>query len=349
MVGLQNTRIYNQTTVLTSLELTHSVRPVDASGTFEEATRRPLIGHRIVITGLTGQVGGSLARQLACDNEVLGLARYGRAGSKEAASEMGVIPIVCDYTTGEFSDVPTDVDYVIHVAADVDPVSIDEGVRQNAEGTGLLFQHLRSAKAWFYTSTTGVYWDHDDDQYAYKETDRCGGSTRVTRRFHYGTSKFAGEAVARTLSRIHDVPLVIARLNWSYGNASHGGIPGIYIDAILSGSEIAVHPDWKFMGSPIHEDDIAASIGPFLDAATVGGTVINWAGDEAISNVELASYIGEIVGIEPKFVTSTEAAAYPRVTDNTRRREVYGPCTVDWRDGVRRLVEQRHSALKASS
>lgn len=305
-----------------------------------------LTGSRIAMTGLTGQVGGSLAEQFAPHNKVYGIARYSKPGSREAVEALGVIPVVCDYTTGDFSEVPADVDYVIHVAADVDPVSIDEGVRQNAEGTGLLLNHFHAARAWFYTSTTGVYWDHPDDRYAYKETDRCGGSTRVTARFHYGTSKFAGEAVARTMSRIHDVPLVIARLNWSYGKAGHGGLPGAYVDMILAGHPIDVHPDWEFTGSPIHEDDLAASIAPFLGAATVGGTVINWAGDEAISNVELARYIGELVGVEPKFTTSREARAYPRVTDNTRRREVYGACRVAWKDGIRRLIEQRHPTLE---
>jgi UDP-glucuronate 4-epimerase len=145
-----------------------------------------LTGQRILMTGMTGQVGGSLATQLAPENEVFGLARYTASGSRERVESMGVIPIVGDYTTGDFTGVPSDVDYVIHVAADCVPESIDEGIRQNAEGTGLLLNHCPKAKGWFYTSTTGVYWDHPDDQYAYRETDRCGGSTRVTRDFITG-------------------------------------------------------------------------------------------------------------------------------------------------------------------
>jgi len=304
-----------------------------------------LAGKRIAMTGVTGQVGGSIAALLAPGNEVFGLARFSRPGSEREVESYGVIPVRCDYTTGDFTGVPSDVDYVVHLAADVDPASIDEGIRQNAEGTGSLFQHFRSARAWFYTSTTGVYWDHPDARYAYKETDRCGGSTRLTTRFHYGTSKFAGEAVARTMSRVHDVPLVIARLNWSYGKAGTGGMPGAIVDMVVAGTPIPVHPDWEFMGSPIHEDDLTASVKPLLGAATVGGTIVNWAGDDAISNVELADYIGELVGIAPKYVSSTEARAYPRVTDNTRRKEIAGPCKVHWKDGVRWLVEERHPEI----
>lgn len=304
-----------------------------------------LTNKRIVLTGMTGQVGASLAAGLAPHNEVFGLARYSKPGSSEAVEALGVTPVPCDYTTGDFSGVPTDVDYVIHVAADTDPATLDIGIEQNAIGTGRLFHHLRSAKAWFYTSTTGVYWDHPDDQYAYKEGDRCGGSTRVTTRFHYGTTKFAGEAVAQTLSVIHDVPLVIARLNWSYGKAGYGGLPGAMVGAILAGQPIAVHRDWKNMGSPIHEDDLVRTLEPLLGAATVGGLVVNWAGDEAISTVDLAEFIGTTIGIDPKFETVTTASSYPRITDNTRRREICGPCAVPWREGVRRMIAERHPGV----
>jgi nucleoside-diphosphate-sugar epimerase len=266
----------------------------------------------------------------------------------DEVAAMGVTPIVCDYTTGEFGDVPTDIDYVIHVAADTDPETIEVGVEQNAIGTGLLFNNFPNAKGWWYTSTTGVYWDDPDPMYAYKETDRCGGSTRVTTRFHYGTSKFVGEGVARTLSVIHQVPLVIARLNWSYGKAGYGGLPGALVTMMLHGVPIDVHEDWPMMGSPIHEDDMVGTIGPFLDAATIGGNIVNWAGDEAISHVELAEYIGAQIGIEPVFKAVRTANAYPRVTDNTKRLEIYGPCKVDWKSGVRRMITERHPELTLS-
>lgn len=305
-----------------------------------------LAGRRIALTGVTGQVGGSLAAGLAGRNDVIGLARFTRPGSREEVAALGVTPVECDYTWGDFADVPDDVDVVVHVAADTNPGTLDIGIEQNAIGTGRLFHHFRSAQAWFYTSTTGVYWDHPDDQYAYKEGDRCGGSTRVTERFHYGTTKFAGEAVAQTMSVIHDVPLVMARLNWSYGRAGYGGLPGALVDMILNGIPIEVHRDWRLMGSPIHEDDLVASLGPLVAAAAVGGFVVNWAGDEAISHVELAEYIGSVIGVAPTFKEVTTSSVYPRITDNTRRRAVAGPCRVSWKDGVRRIIAERHPELE---
>jgi UDP-glucuronate 4-epimerase len=302
---------------------------------------------RVLMTGMTGQVGSSIATILAPHNQIFGLARYSKPGAKEMVEAMGVTPIVCDYTTGDFTGVPNDFDYVLHVAADTTPADIDSGLRQNAEGTGLLFNHLNKAKAWIYVSTTGVYWDHPDPWYRYKETDRLGGSTRITSRFAYGTSKFAGEAVSRTLSRIHNVPLTIPRLNWSYGSTSHGGLPVMLMTSLAAGQPIAVNPDWEMVGGPIHEDDLAAHIEGFFAGASVGGTITNWAGDDAVSVEQIIPWMAKEMGLDYSFVETREATAYPRATDNTRRVSLVGECTVKWQDGFRRVMRQRFPELLA--
>jgi nucleoside-diphosphate-sugar epimerase len=300
-----------------------------------------LTGARVLMTGITGQVGSSIASLLAPHNEILGLARFSKEGSKEAAAALGVTPIACDYTTGDFTGVPDDVEYVVHIAADVHPADMDTGIRQNAEGTGLLFHHTRRAKAWIQLSTTGVYWDHPDPWYRYKETDRLGGSTRITSRFPYGPTKMAGEAVARTMSRLHGVPLTIPRLNWSYGRGGNGGLPVSLMRRVATGAPVPIHPDWEFVGSPIHEDDLANHIEGFLDGATVGGTITNWAGDEAVSVEQLVPWIAKELGLPYSFTEMREVTAYPRATDNTRRISLVGECTVGWQEGFRRVLAER--------
>jgi nucleoside-diphosphate-sugar epimerase len=281
---------------------------------------------RLLITGLTGQLAGSIAAILAPHNEIYGLARYTRPGSREAVESLGITPVVCDYTTGDLSAVPDGIDYVFHAAADVYPADIETGIKQNAEGTGLLFNHLKGARAWIYVSTSGVYWDHPDPWYAYKETDRCGGSTRINTRFAYGTSKFAGEAVARSLSRIHGVPLTVARMNWSYGKA---------------GEPVPVNPAWEFVGCPIHEDDMAGHLESFFDGAAVGGTITNWGGDDAVSVEQLVPWVAGQLGVPYSFTEMTDIIAYPRNLDTARRTALTGPCRVTWQEGFRRIIEER--------
>jgi len=304
---------------------------------------------RLLMTGLTGQLGGSIAALLAPHNDVYGLARYSRPGSREAVEALGITPIVCDYTGGDFTGVPDDFDYVFHAAADVFPVDIETGLKQNAEGTGLLLNHLKRARAWIYVSTSGVYWDHPDPWYRYKETDRCGGSTRINTRFAYGTSKFAGEAVARTLSRIHGVPVTIARMNWSYGRASFGGMPVRIITRVAQGEPVAVNPDWEFVGCPIHEDDMAEHLEPFFEGATVGGTVTNWGGDDPVSVEQIAPWAAEQLGTSCSFTDMAEIIAYPRNLDTAKRISLTGPCRVKWPDGFRRIIEERFPGRLAAA
>ena len=307
-----------------------------------------LKGKRIAFTGLTGQIGGAAVRLLAPHNEIIGLARYTREGSREEVEALGVRAVPCDFSTGNFEGVPDDVDYVIHIAAEVYPPSFESGIRQNAVGTGLLFNHFRKARAWIYVSTTGVYWDHPDPWHRYLESDRLGGSTRITSRFAYGPTKFAGEAVAQTLSAIHNVPVTIPRMNWSYGNAKHGhgGLPGGLVESVYEGRPININPDWEQAGNPIHEDDFTNHLEGFLEHATVGGNIVNWGGDDAISVERLVPWIAQVMGRGYSFNKTREATAYPRATDNTRRISQVGKCQVSWQDGIRRVIRHRYPDLQ---
>jgi nucleoside-diphosphate-sugar epimerase len=303
---------------------------------------------RVLMTGVTGQVAASIGALLAPENEVHGFARFSNPQSRARVEALGMRPITGDYTSGDLSMLPNDYDYVLHLAADTFPADIDTGVRQNAEGTGRLFNHLNRAKAWIYVSTTGVYWDHPDPWYRYVETDRLGGSTRLTDRFAYGTSKFAGEAVARTMSRIHNVPVTIPRLNWSYGLQGDGGLPVMLMARLAAGEPIPAHPDWEMVGSPIHETDLAEQIEGLLAAAEVGGTIINWAGDEAVSVEQITPWIAAEMGLPFTFVETRKATAYPRATDNGKRISLVGRCAVDWRDGFRQIIREKFPAPAVS-
>ncbi|MGE0307954.1 MAG: hypothetical protein AB7Q27_19600, partial [Acidimicrobiia bacterium] len=90
------------------------------------------------------------------------------------------------------------------------------------------------------------------------------------------------------------------------------------------------------------EDDLSNHIVGFLDGATVGGTVTNWAGDDAVSVEQIVPWLADLMGLEYSFDPQREAWAYPRATDNTVRRSLVGECTVKWQDGFRRVIAERH-------
>src|SRR5882757_3968730 len=98
-----------------------------------------LKGKKILLTGVTGRVGGAFANALVQHNEVWGLARYSAPGSEEIWMAKGIRTLARDFAAGDFTGVPTDFDYVVHPGAwagvgGIEPAP-NEAIRINAEGT----------------------------------------------------------------------------------------------------------------------------------------------------------------------------------------------------------------------
>lgn len=297
-------------------------------------------GKRILMTGMTGQLGESLAMGLAPHNEVWGLARFTKPGSREKVEALGVRPLACDYTTNNFEGIPDDFDYILHAAAAVRPTSSEDGMVQNAEGTGFLLNHCRRAKAFIYVSTTGVYRDNPDPYHRYIESDQLGGMSPHSP--YYGVTKAAGEAVTRTVGRIVGVPTTILRMNVSYGKGGHGGLPGTQLDKLLAGEPISIPELWPANHVPIHEADLVEQIEPAFAAANLRTTILNWGGNDMVSTEEWVTYMGKLVGKEPVFHRTQEGATWSRAADPTKRDAVIGPCKVNWKDGFKRLIRDRY-------
>ena len=81
-----------------------------------------------------------------------------------------------------------------------------------------------------------------------------------------------------------------------------------------------------------------------LDAARGPATIVNWAGNEAVSVETWCAYLGELTGLEPKFEHKEDTIASLPL-DTTRMHELVGKTNVHWRDGIRRLVEARNPEL----
>lgn len=302
-----------------------------------------LQGAKILITGHTGQVGGGIAAGVARGNQVYGLARYTAPGSRERAAALGITPIVCDFTTGDFTGVPDDCDYVLHVAGNLAPESVDRGMVDHAEGAALLMHHCRKAKAFLYVSTTGVYFDHPDPWHEYTEDDRLGGHALYPAP-HYGPTKVGGEGAVRGLARVLGLPTMIARLNGAYGASGNGGTMGMILEDLVAGRPIDIPEGAPRVFSPIHEDDVAAFMGPLLAHAAVPATICNLGGDEAVSTERCARFMGAITGIEPQF-NRVRDMVIGFGADPTRRRQLAGDCTYTWRTGIRRMIAARHPEI----
>jgi len=298
-----------------------------------------LSDEKILLTGPAGQIALPMAEYLSKENEVWGIARFGDPASRERVDALGVTTRPCDIGRGDFDGLPTDFTYLVHLAAYQGPgTDYDYAMTVNAEGTGLLMQHCRRAKAALVMSTSSVYRPDEDPMHAFVEGDPVGGGTSPWSPT-YAVSKIAQEAVARHQARSLGLPTVIARMNASYG--PNGGLPTLNLEAVLAGLPIAARFD-PCPYTPIFQDDINWQLEPLLAAAGVPATIVNWGGDEVVTIQEWAAHLGELTGLPAEVeVVESPGSHRGRVSDPTRRLGLTGPCRVDWRRGLDRVVEAR--------
>ena len=293
-----------------------------------------LSGEKILITGPAGRIAFGLARTLAADNEVWGIARFSDPATRDEVEALGVTTRALDYGDGEFGDLPSDFTYLLHIAADFGE-DYERGLRVNAEGTGLLLSHCRAVKAALVMSTVTVYKPHPDPFHAFREDDPIGDQLLPTPQ-PYSIVKIAEEAVARYCAREFGIPTTIARMGSAYGD--RGGLPLWHLQAVAAGQPVVARWD-PLPYSPIHYDDINAQVEPLLDAATVPATIVNWAGDVPVTVQEWTAYFGELLGVDVEVqVQEVPGASRGSVGDHTKRTSITGPCTVDWKVGFRDMA-----------
>jgi len=297
-------------------------------------------GAKVLITGPAGQIAFPLAEHLARDNEVWGIARFSDPETREKVEAVGVVTRAIDLADGDFGDLPTDFDHVLHLATfQGGGLDYDQALRVNAEGTGLLLRHCRAAKSALVMSTASVYRPVDDPMHVFLETDPLGDAS-MPGSPTYSTSKIAEEAVARTCARLFELPVVIARMNAAYG--PNGGLPAYHLDWIVSGEPVTTRWD-PCPYSPIHQDDINAQAEMLLAAARVPATVVNWGGDEPVGPHEWCAYFGELTRREANVVVKEMPGTLRgSIMNATKRQSITGPCAVSWRDGMRRTFEARY-------
>jgi UDP-glucuronate 4-epimerase len=124
-----------------------------------------------------------------------------------------------------------------------------------------------------------------------------------------------------------------------YGDG--GGWPAIHLEMLLADMPVQVHLDAPSQYHPLHEDDIVRTVPRLLGAASVPATIVNWGGDQVVSIEEWCTYLGELVRHPAKF-EPTDQTIESVCLDLTRMHELVGHTEVDWRDGLRRMVQARH-------
>jgi nucleoside-diphosphate-sugar epimerase len=294
-------------------------------------------GEKILITGVSGMVAAPLAYHLAKDNEVWGVARFTDPAKRRPFEEAGITTRAVDVGAGDFSDLPTDFTYVLHLNwMRAGLPELQEAIRANIEGPGLLMQHTRKAKATLVMSSMPIYTPNPDPMHLFTESDPIGASS-----YAYAAtspySKAGVEAVARFCARAFEMRVVIMRLNTVMGPP--GSMPALVIRSVLTDQPLQAPHDPN-MQSPIHIDDMKWQLEPLLEAASTPAFIVNWGGDEAISMQEWVrmanQWSGKNASVE---VRSVPGAPIANAADPTLRKSITGPCRTNFREEYRRIYE----------
>jgi len=295
-----------------------------------------LDGEKVLITGATGKIAFPIARALAARNEVWGAARLRDPADGQRLAAAGITPTTLDVSVDDFSDLPDDFTYVFHAAVDPGTDDWTRCVETNAQRSGDLLAHCRTAKGFVLCSTGSIY--GYQGRRPLTEDDPPG----VPLRANYSFSKVAAEQVCTWVARHQRIPLTIIRICSTYG--PEGGAPNDRLEAILAGRPIRLHPDKPNNYNPIYEDDYVELGIRAMEVADIPPVVVNWSGSETVSIEEYCTYLGELVGVDPVFEYSADAHT-PLWPDVTRMHEVLGKTKVPWREGFRRMVEARHPEI----
>ena len=286
----------------------------------------------MLVTGATGRIGFPIARALARDHTVYGLARCSNPGDEGRLRRAGIEPIVTDIAETDLGSLPSSLTHVFHAAARIGRDAHSDWQKTfevNAQVTGRLIAACRGVLGFVLCSSgsTYAYQGHRP----LREDDPPGVHLGV-----YSLSKIAAEAVARFASIEHQVPLTIIRIFSTYGPL--GGAPAERLMRILEGKEIVLHPDSPNNYNPIYEDDYVRFGIRAMQVATLPPLTVNWAGSETVSAEDYCAYLGELLGKDVRF-RYDERAPWPLWPDVTLMHEVLGQTQVPWREGMARMAE----------
>lgn len=304
-----------------------------------------LSNQRILVTGATGQVARTLTEQLNANNEVWAAARFSDVKAKQALEEQGIRTVYLNMDDADMGALP-DVDYVIHCGCNTFPKTQDEAIRQNAEGTGFLMQRYKESKAFFHMSSDSVYRETKDPTELISEDAILGGFSVYAP--HYAMSKLAAEGVVRYQARMLQLPTVIARLDVAYGIHGHGGAPMALYEMMKHGMAYTRRRDGDSYCCPIHENDVATQVQKLILKAEVPALTVNLGGDEIVTIEEMIAFIEDLTGLSMTIETGDMATWGMKVVDPAKRQALAGACNVNWREGIRSVLEQRYpGAIKA--
>lgn len=300
--------------------------------------------NRIIITGGAGFVGHALATVLAgreghelvlVDN----LSR-GRADAEfeELLQRPNVSFVNADLTNAEeVGKLPTDIDYVYHLAALIGVKHVmkhpDQVLKTNLMSVLMLFDHLkrcRQLKRVVFSSTSEVYagtLKHYGMPVPTPESTPIALDGLANPRTSYALSKITGEAIVNQYAAVHGIPVTNLRYHNVYGPRM--GFAHVVPETMIKIAQGGVIP----VPSPTHtrafchiSDAVGATIAAAESEETLNETVNVGNGGEEVTVRKLVETIADVMGasIEIEEKPDTPGSPARRCPDISKLTELTG-------------------------
>lgn len=298
-----------------------------------------IAGEKILVTGAPGVVARSATLALAESNDVWALGRWTDPAVAELFRSRGIHVVRWDIREPFALDGVPECDYVLHAAPFRGLDATDaETVAVNATSVGALMSHCRHAKAFLYVSTVLVYTRLDHD-HRHAETDPTSGYAPWNPSYPLG--KIAAEGAVRAFAEVLGVPSIVARMGVAYGTVGKGGLPVRIAESVRAGLPVVVGRHVDHLYNPLHVNDIVRQVPLLWSAAAVRAVVVNWGGDDVVSESQLIAYAAELTGMAPQIEQREVPTHGGLAFDNTLRQRLVGSCLVGWREGIAEAIRER--------
>jgi len=302
---------------------------------------------KILVTGSNGTIGTALCERLMESGyEVCGVDRVRNRWS-EKVDACTVIADLCDENS--LKELPTDVDLVIHLAANarvylsvLDPNLAKENLLQNFH----ILEYIRSlsSKRIVFASSREVYGPQDVAQVSEDRATIHGAESPYT------ASKTAGEAFIAAYEASYDVEAVTVRFSNVYGkyDESERVVP-LFIRKCLNSEAMTIFGAEKTYDFTYVDDAVSGVLAIVQKFPQVKGEIFNLATGRGTSIGQVAKYLQEVMNVElPIAIEENRRGELMRyVADISKARELLGyEPQVDVREGMRRAVEWYKSLSK---
>ena len=277
------------------------------------------------MTGATGFVAAHLVPALAtAGHDVLALGH----DERRIATADGVEPVVVDLRREEL-DLP-EVDAIVHLAqANLPfPDGAAELLAVNAAATARLLDHGRrvGAERFVLASSASVYGPG-----AAPSTE----SNELRAQDFYASTKIAAERFVGAYASLLDGTTTM-RLVAPYGPGQRARLIPRLIERVRSGEPVALNRGASPRLNPVFVDDVVRVVLRALELP--GHRVVNVAGDDVVDVRELATLIGDAVGVEPAFEETDQTAGDVVARNDLMKRELGIDELVPLAEGLRRTV-----------